>query len=103
MRPDRGLVAVLAGAVLLTLGACVPTANEVIVPAQLTGESAGFLLGLWHGVTVPFTFVVSLFNDSVGIYEIHNTGWPYNLGFVLGAMSSGGGAATGSRRKRSRT
>ena len=35
----------------------------------------------------PIAFVVSLFNDKVGIYETHNNGTWYNLGFVLGATS----------------
>jgi hypothetical protein len=46
-----------------------------------------------------FTFVVSLFTDSVGVYEVHNTGWPYNLGYLIGVMAffSGGGGAAGSQ------
>jgi hypothetical protein len=28
---------------------------------------------------------VSLFNDTVGIYETHNSGHLYDFGFVLGA------------------
>ena len=64
------------------------------------GPSAGFLLGVWHGAIVFFTFVVSLFKDSVGIYETHNTGWPYNLGFVIGLMSAFGGAGANARSKK---
>jgi len=58
---------------------------------------AGFWAGLWHGIIMPFTFIVSLFNPDVGIYEINNNGGWYNFGFVVGASAvggSGGSAAT---------
>lgn len=45
---------------------------------------AGFWTGLWHGLILPVSFIVSLFYEGVGIYEIHNNGNLYNLGFVLG-------------------
>lgn len=58
---------------------------------------AGFWVGLWHGIIMPITFIVSLFNPKVGIYEINNNGGWYNFGFVLGASATGsGGGATAS-------
>lgn len=42
------------------------------------------------------TFIISLFNKDVNIYEVHNAGWPYNLGFILGIMMAYGGGAKGS-------
>ena len=48
--------------------------------------AAGFWLGLWHGLIVPVTFVVSLFTDSVSVYEVRNVGGWYDAGFVLGAL-----------------
>jgi hypothetical protein len=48
---------------------------------------------------LPFAFVVSLFNDKVTIYEVHNAGAWYNFGFLLGAaMIWGGGGASARRR-----
>lgn len=80
--------------VLVHLAGCAPTANSA---AGATSDPAGFWLGLWHGFTVLFTFVFSLFNDKVGIYEVHNSGGWYNFGYILGIMmfwsGSGGGAA----------
>lgn len=60
-------------------------------------EPAGFLVGLWHGIIMPLTFIASLFNPRVGIYETNNNGVWYNFGFVLGATTSGvsGGASLG--------
>ena len=46
---------------------------------------AGFWAGLWQGLILPVAFIVSLFDDGVGIYEIHNNGNWYNFGFVFGS------------------
>ena len=44
---------------------------------------------------LPISFIFSLFNDKVTIYEVHNSGGWYNFGFLLGAaMIWGGGGAT---------
>ena len=58
-------------------------------------DPAGFWLGLWHGFITPVTFVVSLFNDDVNVYEVANNGNWYDFGFVVGLsmIFSGGGAA----------
>ncbi|MFO7638932.1 MAG: hypothetical protein R6X14_06510 [bacterium] len=64
-------------------------------------NKANFWAGLWHGLIIVVTFVVSLFTDTVTIYEGTNVGWGYNLGFLLGAMISlGGGIRSSTRRKR---
>jgi len=49
-----------------------------------TSGVAGFGAGLWHGLILPVAFIASLFDDSIGIYEIHNNGSHYDAGFVLG-------------------
>ena len=64
---------------------------------------AGFWAGLWHGFIIVITFIVSLFTDEVGIYEVNNRGWPYNLGFLIGLfVSMSWTARMGRRRKRLR-
>ena len=65
--------------VAVLLAGCAATATPDVV------DSAGFWRGLWQGLILPVTFVVSLFNDDVGIYQVRNTGHLYDLGFVLGA------------------
>jgi hypothetical protein len=73
-------------------------ANALIVAGlnskykQLGVDPAGFSAGLWHGIITPITFIVSLFNPNVGIYETNNNGGWYDFGFVLGACSTGRGA-----------
>ena len=64
------------------------------------GEIAGFWQGLWHGLISPFTFLISLFSDTVHIYEIYNNGGWYNFGFLLGASIIFGGSSGGAARRR---
>lgn len=58
---------------------------------------AGFWAGLWHGVIAPIAFIVSLFQPGVRMYEIRNTGWHYDVGFLLGiiVVLGGSGSQTG--------
>ncbi|GAA3592111.1 hypothetical protein [Kribbella ginsengisoli] len=100
--PRRGWIAATA-ACLLLLTACAAGANDVAGAGA--GHDAGFWLGLWHGLISPITFVISLFTSKVSIYEVHNNGNWYDVGFVLGiatAFSGAGraGAATPGRRER---
>ncbi len=101
MRPRTGAWQMLFifGLLLVVLSACAPGANPSVgtVVAD-AGQPAGFWLGLWQGLIAPVTFVVSLFNDQVGIYEVHNSGNLYNLGYVLGLGFIVGGSNAGSRR-----
>jgi hypothetical protein len=92
-------VALVLVAALLT--GCAPGANPLAHTAA-NGPPAGFLLGLWHGAIIWVTFFVSLFDHSVSVYEVHNSGWTYNLGFVIGAacLHGGGGAAAKQRRRK---
>lgn len=99
--PLRGVGALLA--LVLLLAACAPGENPMVqLGASGTTPLAGFWLGLWHGVIVWVTFFVSLFRGDVSVYEVRNTGWPYNLGFVIGAAVLHGGGYTGASRTRSR-
>jgi hypothetical protein len=65
-----------------------------------TEEPAGFWMGLWHGVIVVITFIISLFTDSVRVYESNNTGNWYDFGFMLGLLVSIGGSLRSGRRKK---
>lgn len=58
---------------------------------QPDASPAGFWAGYWHGMIMPITFVISLFNPGVRIYETHNNGAWYDFGFFLGAVSHAGG------------
>lgn len=60
-------------------------------------QPAGFWAGFWHGIIAPITFIVGLFQPGVRMYEMKNTGWQYDLGFLLGmlAVLGGGGSRAG--------
>ncbi|GEM_PF-867814 len=54
---------------------------------ELEAKPSRFWAGFWHGNIAAITFVVSLFNKGVSIYETRNNGAWYNLGFLLGVYS----------------
>lgn len=66
-------------------------ANELENSENQEGKIAGFWQGLWHGFIAPFSFIISLFKEDVGIYEPHNNGRGYNFGFIFGLMIVFGG------------
>jgi hypothetical protein len=86
---------------LLAITGCAPGKDiEVNVPASTIQLStpgpnpelnkagpngvAGIAQGLWHGLIAPVTLVLSFFNESIQMYEVHNSGKEYNLGFLIG-------------------
>lgn len=91
------IVCILAALVLAT--SCAPHVLQPDFTPDPDSDVAGFWKGLWHGFIVLFTFIISLFNDNMGIYESHNNGNLYNLGFVLGVMIFFGGSGGGTCRK----
>jgi hypothetical protein len=62
---------------------------------QPDANPAGFWAGLWHGLICQFTFLISLFNPNVRIYETHNRGRLHDFGFLLGASGALGGTGSG--------
>ncbi len=53
---------------------CTASRNVLKDSPAPDGAVAGFWLGLWHGIILPISFVVSLFQDTVNVYEVHNNG-----------------------------
>ena len=92
--PHRVVWATVAAAVTVVLIAgCAAGANPAASPAGY-----GFWWGLWHGIILPVTFVVSLFTDTVTIYEVDNSGNWYDFGFVLALALFSGPVLAGRRR-----
>jgi hypothetical protein len=92
-----GIVVVL---IVLTISGCAAGPNEMVNTPDADGEVAGFWQGLWNGFSAPFTFIISLFSDSIFVYEVHNNGGWYNFGFLLGASIIFGGTGRGAKRRR---
>ena len=77
---------------VVVLAGCTAGPNTMVNTPTEEGTVAGFWLGLWHGIIAPVTFVISLFSDTVHVYEVHNSGNWYNFVFLLGIVSVWGGA-----------
>jgi hypothetical protein len=99
---------IIAAALLvavLGLAACAPGPNALKGTPGEDQKVAGFWMGLWHGMIAPISLVVSIFNRAVNVYEVHNSGLAYNIGFILGltvSLGGGGGGAAAARRRRYR-
>jgi hypothetical protein len=98
-RITKILFLLLIAGILLALGCAAGSNPDMGTPTD-GGSIAGFWLGLWHGFILFFTFIISLFNHNVGVYEVHNSGWAYNLGYLLGVMIFFGGSGSSSRKCR---
>ena len=81
------------------LAGCAPGPNQFKGTASAGGPIAGFWLGLWQGFIAPLVFVASLFRTNVGIYEVHNNGAWYNLGYLFGLACFLGGGGSGAARR----
>jgi hypothetical protein len=77
-----------------------PGPNPLVNTTDAHDRVAGILLGIWHGIISPVTLVLSFFNKGVQMYEVHNDGNQYNLGFLIGVaiVFILLGALVGSRR-----
>lgn len=92
---------ILLAALLLIILAALLSSCAPGDGANTAENQAGFFTGIWHGWIAPVTLVISLFNKSIGIYEINNVGFWYNLGYYMAIISGFGGLAM-SRKKRRR-
>ncbi len=66
---------------LFSLSSC--TAGNI----QFAQEApAGFWWGIWHGMISFISLIIHLFDQSVLVYEVNNTGGWYDFGFLLGVL-----------------
>ena len=47
-----------------------------------------------YGIILPYSFIGSLFSDTIAIYSVLNSGGWYDFGFVLGVGVSAGSTAS---------
>ncbi len=75
----------LALLLLLGLAGCVAGPNTA--QSVAVNVAPGFWFGLWHGIIMPVTFVLTLLDPgTMHFYEVANNGGWYNLGFVFGTL-----------------
>lgn len=72
--------------ICLLLSGCAESVNLNQAAAM---PPVGFWHGLWHGLILPFAWLISLFDSDVAIYAVYNNGGWYDFGFVLGVSSLG--------------
>jgi len=65
-------------------------------PTPTAYDPPGFFSGLIHGFTILFGFIGSIFLD-IRIYAFPNSGFVYDLGYLIGAglFLGGGGVSAG--------
>jgi hypothetical protein len=98
-KPLLFLVLLLVVVAIALLGGCAAGPNPAEDTLTPAGDVAGFWQGLWHGLILPISFIVSLFSDGVSVYEAHNNGEWYNFGFFLGVACALGGTHASRRRR----
>ena len=67
-----------------TMQLSAPGPNPLINQTDASGRIARAGAGLWHGIIAPATLLVSFFNSDVRMYQVHNAGSEYDLGFLVG-------------------
>jgi len=76
-------------------------ADSEVVTSCINGYTYGFWSGIWHGMIAPFSFIGSLIWEDIAMYAPNNTGWWYDLGFILGigSLSSSPSVTRKSKRR----
>lgn len=67
-----------------TIRLSTPGVNPERNQPDAEGQVAGLVSGLWHGIIAPVMLVGSLFNPAMEMYEVHNNGAEYNVGYLIG-------------------
>jgi hypothetical protein len=74
--------AICTGLAVLALFVIAGCAHQ---PAPTAYDPPGFFTGLWHGFIIIPSVVVGLFTE-IRIYAFPNTGYWYDVGYVIGAL-----------------
>jgi len=61
-----------------------PGTNPLVNQVDANDRVSGILSGIWHGIISPVTLVLSFINPDIQMYEVHNNGSQYNLGYLVG-------------------
>lgn len=97
MNPNRKkkiYIMVMFLVLTLSLSACLPGDGQIA-----SGNTAGFFWGIWHGWMAPISLIFSIFNRSIRIYEVNNSGLGYDFGYYMAIISGFGGLSLARRKK----
>ena len=87
------LVILVCLLVAIIVTGCIPGSNSYTYDSP-----AGFFSGIFHGWIAPATLVVGVFNENVRMYEVVNSGWTYDIGFLLALLAMGRGGFSKKRK-----
>ena len=75
---------------IISIGFVFPLRTEAFVQDGYYSayDAPGFFPGVWHGLLAPYSLIVRWFVDDISMYAIPNSGWFYDLGFLLGVGGS---------------
>lgn len=62
-------------------------------------DRAGLVWGVWHGWIAPISLFFGAFRSDIRVYEVHNVGWWYDLGFYAAVISGFGGLSLVRKKK----
>jgi hypothetical protein len=80
----------LAGlAALPLLAGCARQAASAVASGP---DVPGFWLGVWHGFIFPVAWIMSLFDASIAVYAVPNSGGWYDFGYFVGIVFLGVGS-----------
>jgi len=87
------IVAMIAVTVLACTG-CIARVNE-----NTERPPSGFFRGVWHGWIAPFTLILQFVDRDNRMYDPHNTGFAYEIGFYMAVISGIGGLSLIRKKK----
>ena len=88
---------ILMLSMMFLLASCLPGDGKA------TGEApANMLWGIWHGWVAPVSLIFSIFREHLNIYEVHNTGFWYDLGFYMGILGGFGSLSLSRNKKKNK-
>jgi len=88
---------VLVGVALVAAAIYIIVYHVGMPTRDLSGAPANFWWGLWQGLIIVLSFIASWFDNNIVLYQVHNNGFWYNLGYIIAIFISIGAFAGGSR------
>ena len=79
---------VLVGVALVAAAIYIIVYHVGMPTRDLSGAPANFWWGLWQGLIIVLSFIASWFDNNIVLYQVHNNGFWYNLGYIIAIFIS---------------